>query len=112
MSLQEKIIKHQEQNTPRFDHLAHFYWGDRHWATLGSIVAILIIFVFKVWFSISLWLLPVCVFPYLVARYAGKSKEKRDATGLGNVDKEDITFTIIPSYKHCIFLFLIVVLAS
>lgn len=110
MSLQEKIIKYQEQNTPRYDHLSHYYWGDKWWASAGTIIALLIILVFKIWFSMTFWILPVAILPYLSSRYAGVSKEKRDGTGLGNVEKKDISFTVKPSYKHCLFLILIIVL--
>lgn len=108
----EKIIAYQEKNTPAKDKLAHYYWGDKIWASIGSILAILLLVISFFTIGITWYHLPIAFFPYLVALTAGTKKEKRDATGLGNEEKADIKYTVKPSFKHVFFLIIIVTLSN
>ena len=109
MSLKEKIIAYQEKNSPAYDKLKHYYWSNKWWSFFGAILALIVLLVVELFFNVNWWCLPVVVFPYLVAKYVGEAKEKRDATGLGNVEKEDIKYTVKPSYIQVFFLLIILI---
>lgn len=111
MSLKEKIIAYQEQNSPAYDKLKHYYWSNKWWSFFGSLLALIVLLAVKLFFVVNFWCLPIVVFPYLVAKCIGELKEKRDATGLGNVEKEDIKHTVEPSYIQ-MFLLLIVLISN
>lgn len=108
MNLQEKIIKYQTENTPRADYLAHYYWSNKWWSAFGSVICLLAILGLKLFFVVNVYCLPLALLPTLTSYLAGASKEKRDATGLGNEDKEDIAYTVRPSYTHVFFLLIII----
>ncbi len=112
MNLQEQIIKWGIKNTPRTDYLAHYYWGNKLWAFAGSLFALFITAVLKLFFVVNLYCLPLALLPILTAYLAGVSKEKRDATGLGNEDAADIKYTVQPAYLQAFFLVIIIVLNS
>ncbi|TXD47326.1 hypothetical protein [Polaribacter sp. IC073] len=108
MNLQERIIKYQTENTPAPDKLAHYYWGNKWWAFLGSATAILILATLKLFLTVNYWFIPLIFLPYITALLAAKSKEKRDSTGLGTVEKLDVKYTVSPSYLQCFFLLVII----
>jgi hypothetical protein len=108
-SFTEKIISYQTKNTPATDKLAHYFWGNRWWAFAGTLIALSILLLAKLFFVVSIWCLPIVVLPYLTARIAAEKKEKRDATGLGNSEKLDIKYTVAPSCIQCFLLVVIVI---
>ena len=108
--LGEKIIAYQNKNTPAFDKLAHYYWGNEWWSFLGSVIAILVLAIVKLFLTVPFWYcLPVVVLPYVSALFFATQKEKRDATGLGNSEKADIKFTVKPAFIQMLFLIVIII---
>ena len=108
----EKLIAYQTKNTPRKDYLAHEYWGNYIWCFAGSLIALILLLIIHFIFSVSFWFIPLAFLPILTGYIAGYGKEKRDATGLGNVDKKDIWHTAKPGMLQAFFLVIIIILAS
>jgi hypothetical protein len=108
-SLTEKVIAYQTTNTPRADYLAHYYWGNRWWSKIGAITALAILLFSKFFFIVNWYFLPIAFLPKITATIAGKTKEKRDATGLGNVDSEDIKYTVMPSHFDVVWLVIVII---
>ncbi|QQV91419.1 hypothetical protein Leef1_9 [Polaribacter phage Leef_1] len=103
----EKFTKWQGDNTPASDKLAHYYWGNRIWSLLGTVIALVIIFTIDVFFGLSIGLIPLVLIPSLVSLVAAYSKEKSDAVGEGNSEVEDIVYTVRPSYIQDFLLLII-----
>ena len=108
----EKIIAYQTKNTPRKDYLAHEYWGNYIWCFAGSLIALMLLLIIHFIWGVSFWFIPLAFLPILTGYIAGSGKEKRDATGLGNVDKKDIWHTWQPARLHSFFLVIIIILWS
>jgi hypothetical protein len=108
----ERIIKYQTDNTPAPDKLAHYFWGNRVWSKLGVLAAFLILILAKIIFVVNFWFLPLAFLPRVTATIAATAKEKRDSTGLGNSEKEDIKYTVMPSNFDVFYLAIIIVLLS
>ena len=102
-NLNEKLLKLIIKLTPANDKLAHFYWGTIY-ALLGLVLASLMTIVLG----------PVkilAILPLLITAIPAYVKEKRDATGLGNSEKLDFVFTVIPSIPISILLYIILALS-
>lgn len=108
----ERIIAHQTKNTPRADYLAHYFWSNKVWSKLGVLIAFSILLISLIFFSVNFWFLAISPLPLVTACIAGSQKEKRDATGLGNADENDIYYTVLPSYFDIAYLFIIITLIN
>lgn len=108
----ERIIAHQTRNTPRADYLSHYYWSNKVWSKLGVLIAFSILLISLIFFSVNFWFLILSFLPFITSYLAGSQKEKRDATGLGNADENDIYYTVLPSYFDVVYLFIIITLIN
>lgn len=108
----EKIIAYQTKKTPRADYLAHYYWGNQIWCFVPSVLVLMVLLPVHFLWGVNYWWLPLISAPFLGGYLAGKGKEKRDSTGLGNVDKKDIYYTYLPSFKQVFFLAIIIIIWS
>ena len=108
-SLIEKVISYQTKNTPRADYLAHYYWGNRWWSKIGVITVLAILLFSKLFFIVNWYFLPLAFLPKITTTIAGRAKEKRDATGLGNEDKKDVYYTVLPSHFDVVWLMILII---
>lgn len=104
MSLMSKIAKFQLSKTPKFDKLAHFYWGTVAYSSLGSAVGLFLICSFR---ENEIITAVATALPLLICGLVGLLKEIRDERVYGGFDIIDLKYTVIASYKDFIFLILI-----